>query len=136
MFSKVATRKDIILMLLLSVFLAAGCGSAAGKEVKLNAGDSGRQIALEEIQALIISLESNPTTGYSWGVAELENPILRQVGEMDYEPQSDLVGAPVVETICLEATSTGQMSLELAYRRPWETDADPLETFMVQVVVH
>ena len=135
MFSKVVVRKDVIVALLLSVFLVAGCGSAAGKEVKLTADDSGRQIALEEDQTLVISLVSNPTTGYSWGVVESEGSILRQMGEAEFHPQSDLVGASGVETIRLEATRTGQVSLQLDYRRPWETGVDPLDTFTVQVVV-
>jgi inhibitor of cysteine peptidase len=64
-------KKLIKVLVLLSLLLTAltACGSA--NEVELNASDDGSQVDLNAGQMLVISLEGNPTTGYTWEVAEL-----------------------------------------------------------------
>jgi len=132
-FKEIAVCSSVLVALLVSSVMVAGCSPSG--EVKLEAKDSGRQIEIEKGQSLVITLASNPTTGYRWEVAELEESILRQVGEAEFQPQSDLVGAPGVEILRFETVKAGQTPLKLVYHRPWETDVDPLETFSIQVVV-
>jgi len=136
-----------IAVLLVVLVLATGCGSTGkadlgadvvptkGPEVTLDAKDDGRQIQVEQGQLLIITLESNPTTGYRWEVTESQEPVLRQAGEAEFQAQSDLIGASGVETFRFEAAGPGEATLKLIYHRSWEKDVDPLETFSVQVVV-
>ncbi len=124
----------VLFGLLLTVLTATtACGPA--QEVKLDADDDGRQIELKAGQTLVISLEGNPTTGYTWEVAELNEQVLRQVGEAEFKPESDLDGAPGVQTLRFEAVNAGQTTLNLVYHQPWEEDVEPLETFSVQVIV-
>jgi len=131
-------KKVFTIMALFGLLWAAltamtACGPA--KEVRLGADDDGRQVELEAGQTLAIGLESNPTTGYTWEVAELDEHILRQVGETEFEPESGAIGAGGVETLRFETVSAGQTALRLVYHRPWEKDVEPLATFSVQVVV-
>ena len=86
-------------------------------------------------QILTIKLEANPTTGYSWELVESEGAILEQVGEPDFEADSDLLGAPGTQTLRFEAVEAGQMELRLVYRPAWEEGVEPVETFTVQVTV-
>ncbi|MFZ5818396.1 MAG: protease inhibitor I42 family protein [Chloroflexota bacterium] len=121
---------------LASLFAAvlSGCGS---REVSLGAEDNGGQATLEQGQTLAISLESNPTTGYSWQALEIDAALLRQSGEAEYKqsPGSEgLVGAGGVETLRFEALAAGQTRLTLGYMRAWES-VPPVETFTVQVIV-
>jgi inhibitor of cysteine peptidase len=104
-------------------------------EVYLDREEDGSRVELSAGQVLAISLESNPTTGYRWEVAEADDGILRQVGEAEFQPQSDLIGAPGVEILRFEAAATGQTTLDLVYHRPWEKGVEPLETFSVEVTV-
>lgn len=122
----------IVLFSALAGILAAGC--AAG-ELKLGAGDENSQVELNKGQFLAVSLEGNPTTGYMWEAADLDDQILRQVGEAQFSPDSDLIGAGGTQTLRFEALNSGQTTLELVYRRPWEGDSEPLKTFSVRVVV-
>ena len=123
----------IMLSLLAALATAAGCRPS---EVKLGVEDSGREIELRKGQLLVITLEANPTTGYTWEVAEpLDEQILRPVGEVEFKPESDLVGAPGVQVLRFEAVKAGQTALKLVYHRPWEEGVEPLETFSLQVVV-
>jgi len=120
------------LVIILSALIFTGCGPA--KEVKLDANDNGRQIDLQKGQTLVITLESNPTTGFMWEVVELDESILRQMGEAEFQPESEALGAGGTETFRFQAMSPGQAALKLVYHRPWEEDVDPLETFSPQVV--
>ncbi len=118
----------------LLVAALSGCGS---QEVSLGAEDNGGQVTLKQGQTLAISLESNPTTGYSWQVLEMDAAVLQQSGETEYKqsPGSEgLVGAGGVETLRFEALAAGQTTLTLGYMRAWES-VPPVETFTVQVIV-
>jgi len=103
--------------------------------VQLTAADNGSEIELKKGQALIINLEANPTTGYTWDVVEpRDKQVLRQVGEIEFKPESDLIGAGGVQIIRFEVVNAGRAALKLIYHRPWETDVEPLKTFAIQVL--
>jgi len=123
----------IILMFGLLLTALSACG--ASNEVKLDVGDDGSQVELNAGQTLVVSLEGNPTTGYTWEAAELDEQVLQQVGEAEFKPESDAIGAGGMQTLRFETVNSGQTTLNLVYRRPWEEDVEPSETFSVQVVV-
>jgi inhibitor of cysteine peptidase len=131
----VSHRAIVILLALWA--LATACASA--QEVKLGAQDSDSQVEVEEGQTLIITLESNPTTGFRWEVARVDASVLQQQGEAEYNASDSkeppLVGAGGTETLRFKAMKAGQTTLELIYHRSWEKDVEPLETFSIQVVV-
>ena len=101
------------------------------------AADDGSEIELKKGQLLVITLEANPTTGYTWEVAEpLDERAIRQVGEIEFVPESDLIGAGGVQIIRSEGVGADQTTIKLVYHRPWETEVElTLGTFSVQVVV-
>jgi inhibitor of cysteine peptidase len=93
-------------------------------EVVLSAGDT-----------LLLSLESNPTTGYAWEIAEIDQSILREASH-EYEAEaSGLVGSGGHEIWRFDALAAGRTTLQLEYRRPWEEGVEPEKTFCVRVVV-
>lgn len=102
-------------------------------EIRLGVQDEGGQVELKEGQVLVISLESNPSTGYGWEVEEADETILRQTGRIEFEPESHLLGAPGKQILRFEAVAAGQTTLRLVYRRPWEKDVKPARTFSLQV---
>jgi len=124
-------RIVVFFSLLLSTL--AACGS--GNEIKLDASDNGSQVELNVGKTLAISLEGNPTTGYTWEAAEVDGQVLRQAGEPEFKPESEAVGAGGVQTLRFETVNSGSTPLKLVYHRPWETDVEPAETFSVQVTV-
>lgn len=125
-----------IVVMLLMTMIAAGCGPTG--EVRLDMADNGGQVEMEVDQTLVISLESNPTTGFRWELIEVEDPILQSMGEAEYQPSEskEVVGAGGTEIFRFKAVSTGQMTLTLVYRRPWEEGVDPIETFRLIVIVN
>jgi inhibitor of cysteine peptidase len=122
--------------LVLLALLIAGCGASGGVEIGEN--NDGGQVELAQGQELVITLASNPSTGYGWEWVPAEDGVLAQVGEPEFSQkprEKALVGAGGAETLRFEAKKAGQTTLELVYHRPWEKDADPERTFSVQVTV-
>ena len=116
---------------LAGVFLIA-CGA---KETALEAEDAGRQIELAVGEKMQVTLKSNPTTGYQWEVADIDESVLLQLGA-EYDADSpQLTGAGGEEAFTFEAVGTGETALQLIYHRSWEVDAPPVETFSVTIVV-
>jgi len=137
MLRKLETLRNVAVVLLTISLLAIGCGTS--KEVKVDASDSGSQVELEKGQTLVITLESNPSTGYRWEVVESEESILEQEGEAEFK-SSDTRDPPPpgtggTETFRFEAKSAGEVTLRLVYHRSWEEGVEPLETFTLQVEV-
>jgi len=82
-----------------------------------------------------LRLESTPSTGYSWQVAEGADDVLRLVREPDFREQSGLLGAAGVEVLRFEAVAPGTSELRLVYVRAWEKDVQPEREFALTVVV-
>jgi len=109
------------------------------EEVNVSEQDNGSQIDLKPGQILVVTLQSNPTTGYRWERVENQDSILEQMGEAEFKP-SETGGLPPIggggwEIFRFKAINKGQTTLTLVYRRPWETGVEPLSTFFIQVVV-
>lgn len=133
-----ARTLHILLLITLVGALLVGCGTKG--EVQVGVEDNGGTVEIDVGEVLIISLESNPTTGYSWHVESVDAGVLAQKGEAEFDDSDseDLVGAPGVEIYRFEARKPGETSLTLLYYRSWEKDVPPLplETFGIQVIVH
>jgi inhibitor of cysteine peptidase len=133
---ELALNASMLVAVLAVVVMAVISGCSAQTALALEAKDAGRQIELQKGQTLTINLEGNPTTGYTWEVVESEGAVVRQVGEAEFKADSELMGAGGTQTLRFEAVTEGQMELRLVYHRPWEADAEPLETFTVQITVN
>ncbi len=130
---------DVQDLIVLAEHLFEGMPPVEPEEVNVDEDDDGSQVELMQGQILVVTLESNPTTGYSWEVVETQESILEQMGEAEFKPsqtgEPPLVGAGGWEIFRFKAIGAGQMTLRLAYRRPWEEGAEPIQTFSIQVVV-
>jgi len=111
----------------------------SAETVDVNEADDGGQIELELGKLLVVTLESNPSTGYRWELVEDNESILKQFGEVEFKSSETgdppMVGAGGWEIFRFKAVSAGQMTLELVYHRSWE-DVEPLKTFSIQVIVN
>jgi inhibitor of cysteine peptidase len=106
----------------------------------LDASADGSTQQLTKGQVMSITLESNPSTGYSWFATSSNPDVLVQMGEPEYQaPASDstnpIVGAAGAETYYFQAADTGTATLTLDYKRSWETDVNPEKTITITVEV-
>ncbi len=110
--------------------------NSAPREVLLTDVDNGNEIEVKKGQSLVISLDSNPTTGYTWELVEQpDGQILQQVGEeLEFKPESDRIGAGGTQTIRFDVVGVGQTALKIVYHRPWETDVAPERIYYIHVL--
>ena len=113
------------------VLLAAGLSACAvtGAEGNAQKGDNIQTAVNETFE---VSLDSNPTTGYSWQ-ADFDEAYLELV-DQTFEPSSELLGAGGTETLVFTALKAGETTLTLEYKRPWE-QKDPARAQVLRFVI-
>jgi inhibitor of cysteine peptidase len=129
-----------VLIILLFVALAlalAGCGSSGG-DVVITDADSGELVTLDAGRKLVVRLESNPSTGYSWeavGVPRVLEGPAAPIHEQNSEAEG-VVGAAGTDVFTFTGSDDpGDGTLVLAYRRPWEKDVPAEEEFVLEIIV-
>ena len=110
----------------------------SAETIDVSEADNGGQVEVELDKLLVVTLESNPSTGYRWELIDNDDAILKQFGEVEFK-SSDTSDPPIVgaggwEIFRFKAVSAGQTTLEFVYHRSWE-DVEPLKTFSIQVTV-
>ena len=87
-------------------------------------------------EEIVISLESNPTTGYSWQLASLwPEGGLTLESHAYLAPQTELVGAGGVEEWKIVPLKSGTYYLYFVYLRPWEKDSPPAKEKALELKV-
>ena len=132
----------LVLLVVVSLFVLVlpACGPTtdggdAPKEVKLTEKEAGESVEVAKGGTLEITLEGNPTTGYTWEVESVDDKVLKQEGEPDFKADSDAMGAGGMMTLKFKAEGAGKTDIKLVYHRPWEEGEAPAETFEVSVTV-
>jgi inhibitor of cysteine peptidase len=122
------------LILSLTFGLLAACQP---KESTLTEAGNGRAETVKVGENLVIELLANPSTGFTWEVAEVDTNVLQQVGETEFKSSSltPLPGAGGTQTLRFQAVAPGRTELKLIYHRPFEKDTPPARTFAIQVTV-
>ena len=104
--------------------------------VNANDADNGRTIEVLRFRTLKLSLESNPTTGYSW---QLISPADRKVLRLYYSKYraraAKLVGSGGREEWKFRAMAPGTVVIKALYARPWERSAPPAKIFTLTIRV-
>ncbi|KJH83522.1 protease inhibitor I42 family protein [Pseudomonas sp. KSR10] len=119
-----------------AVLLAlAGCAGAPPSSVALS-DDTACPLSMQPGQTLILSLPSNPASGYRWSLREVSSEQLKSLGpEVFSSPKNDLIGGDGVSTWRFEAANNGSGRLYLTYQRPWENEAEPAGLFDCRIEV-
>ena len=112
--------------------------SAATKEVRLNDGDNGKTVKVAVGGTVTLTLEANPTTGFSWtGVDKVDKDILK-LERNDYKEKdhpAGMVGVGGRDTIVYRALKQGKAKIDLTYMQPWEPDSEFNTKYSVTVEV-
>ncbi|MEK1904863.1 MAG: protease inhibitor I42 family protein [Pseudomonas sp.] len=125
------------LLLPCAIALLAGCAQQP-TSVTVEEKQLGKcPVELHNGQTLVVSLPSNPTTGFRWVVADTAPTVLRSLGPEVYTTPEDagLVGSAGKSTWRYQAYQAGQARLLMQYQRPWEAGVPPAKTINCQVEV-
>jgi predicted secreted protein/heat shock protein HslJ len=102
----------------------------------LTNSDDGMTIGLKIGQMLAVRLDSNPSTGYSWQVSQVDDAVLKQQGEPQFiQPPEAPPGAGGAQVFLFTAAAGGSTTLTLVYKRSFEPNVAPVQTFTVHVTV-
>lgn len=88
-------------------------------------------VSLHTGQNLILSLPSNPTTGFRWLVQNPAQSVLRSLGPEVYNNPQDagIVGNGGQSVWRFQAQHAGAGTLLLVYQQPWAPEVKPTQTF-------
>lgn len=113
-------RKWIAAVVVITALTA--CGDDSGSTVLLDEADSLSEVSLDVSDQVEVSLESNPTTGYSWELGPLPDGL--QLVSSDFEePGGSLVGAAGTQVFVLDVVGPGSGILRFEYVRVFD---DPI----------
>ena len=127
-------KKFLVLVMtsILAVCLVAGCGG----EVKAYS-DPGETIdsGVNKEFIILIALESNPTTGYSWeaNYDETMLELVEETYELGEYAQQGVVGAGGTELFRFRALECGEIKITMVYKRPWEEEVLDQKVFTVDI---
>ena len=102
------------------------------KGLRINKTSNGKTINVEKGETIQISLEGNPTTGFSWNDTTKSTQL--KFEKMTTSSSRQLVGSPGVFTATYRAVKMGSGTISLEYKRVFEKKP-PVETFQLKVVV-
>ena len=132
--------KKTAIAIILGITLIAGfaCGSKSEtptptptptpNEVNVDASFNRSETALAIGEFLIVTLDSNATTGFSWNLSAISDEYI--------PPESPIPGRGGQEVWTFEALDAGTATISMKYIRPWEAEAEPAETFEITVNVN
>ena len=128
------------LLTLIAIFAIAGTVAAASADNNgpsvVNVTESGKQIDLAPGDSLIVTLDSNPSTGFAWSISAItDEGVIDDVDSEFVGADTGMMGAGGQEVWTFEALDEGTSTIEMQYSRSWETGVEPAATFNVTVIV-
>ena len=103
--------------------------------VRLTKSDVGRIILLQVGDDVILELDENPSTGYSWDLEAPGEATLRPLSTVFRSQPAVPPGAGGMRQFRFVATALGQTALTLKLWREWEGDPSIIKRFSITVEV-
>ena len=132
----VALTVVLLLVAALCLALVAGCGTSTQT---LEDADDGTDVTLRTGDELIVKLEAQMGTGYSWLVTDDADSALEQQGEPTTEEidsgNTTAVGQAELQVFTFKAMDAGTGTLSLEYKRSWETTVPAEKTWTAEITV-
>ena len=148
------TKLALVFMMATILLTASACSGeimAAGdtedtdlgllKQVTVDASYDGQDIHVPAGQLLVITLESNQTTGFRWELSEpIDEGILALILS-EFEPgekakqNPPIYGAGGTEVWTFEVLTAGTTTIAMEYNQPWDGGEKAVQTFTLTVVV-
>ena len=88
-----------------------------------------RTISVRAGESFEISLDSNPSTGYSWEADFEENEVMLE--NRTYQSESSLIGAGGKETFTFRSLEKAETIITMKYKRPWEEKDVDIRLFRI-----
>ena len=88
-------------------------------------------------EELVITLQSNPSTGYQWMLADsLDSGLLRLAGRTYVPQQPVMPGSGGHERFTFVGVAAGETTIHMRYARPWEPPTSAARRAAFRVHIH
>jgi inhibitor of cysteine peptidase len=104
------------------------------KMIRVDRSYNGREVTLAVGEVVEISLAENPTTGFRWDLEVKPEPACTLVNST-FEPATGPPGKGGTHRWQFRAARSGTGEILLEYRRPWERNTPPGQTFKLSLRV-
>ncbi|HSB66349.1 MAG TPA: protease inhibitor I42 family protein [Anaerolineales bacterium] len=130
----------LLLVASISGLLLFGCSAiqpSSPKEIRLSEkdGDCGSTVELNTGDTLLLILEGNPTTGYTWEIESNDPAVIKPDGKPEFNSESEAIGAGGTYTFRFNAVAKGQVTLKLVYHRSFEANMPALKSCELTIKV-
>lgn len=128
-------------LFLISLFVATithtkGMAMGASDSVVVTDKHNGSKITVKKGAILILKLNAQIGTGYSWKISHMDSKKLQSLGESQVESgEQEMPGAAEQQVFGFKAIGSGVSTLELQYVRPWEQGSKPEKIYSIKVQV-
>ena len=126
----------VIALVVATLLHATGAISAAAEKANimqtLTEADNEKTIELRVGDSVRVSLPENATTGFRWGIDQLDAQIVEMVGSEPHYP-GGAVGAGGEVTFTFKAKTPGTGDLTLKYWRHFEGDSSVTKRFHLRL---
>ena len=141
--------KHSILLTAVTLFAAAVASAAdtddlkpnlpdpdAPAEVRVTSGEAGKEVKAKVGETVVIELDGNATTGYTWSeMPGLNESVLESKGnEYVARQRPGMVGGGGKAYFRYLVKAPGTAEIKLGYARPWEKENPPARLFNVKIV--
>ena len=128
-------KRYLVLVVMAMVIMAIPLSGCSAEVQAYSDSSEVIDIKTDKEFVVLIALESNPTTGYSWQASfdttALE--LVEQTYELGEYAKEGLVGAGGTELFRFKALKSGTVQITFNYQRPWEDESIDQKTFTVEV---
>lgn len=124
-----------LFLCLVGLLALVACVLPGSGPVQLTAGDAGSTVHVKQGATVEVSLEGNPTTGYTWETVPDRSSLLAQQGQPVFAADNNALGSGGMMTLRFRAVQAGTAPLKLIYHRTFEPGVPPLHTFDVTIIV-
>ena len=129
---RVGLRWSAVVLVVLVAAVVGGCGSSGDGGSGTEGGGkvfTSSPIDVSVGDTFTISLESNPSTGYTWELSgPLDDAVVVSLGSDHQAGESTAVGAAGHQLFTFKPVGKGSTTIGLQYVRPWETGVAPAQT--------
>ncbi len=108
-------------------------------EIIITQLDQGSTVRAKQDDVIVIRLEENLTTGYTWEIEVIDSSIIELL-DSDYSStptptREKIIGRGGTRTFRFRVKSSGQGQIQLGLRRSWESVNSAIESFEVNIRV-
>lgn len=121
--------------LIMSFLVGCATGASAPSIAwQITEVDAGGTIRMPVGTVVDVALPGNPRSGYIWQRRQGDAGGIESVGAARFEPSGGVPGQGGLVHLQFRVAKPGASVLWLAYQRPFQRDATPLQTFSVTIV--